>query len=84
MSEVTGQISGRIGMALLTPWVGLVVRRLMQAPGSEQKQERWLCLLGALWCECMMMLKAGLAHQGHGDGGRPGIEIQEMAPVLEP
>lgn len=48
MSEVTGQISGRIGMALLTPWVGLVVRRLVQAPGSEQKQERRLCLLRAL------------------------------------
>lgn len=37
-----------------------MVRRLVQAPGSEQKQERRLCLLGALGCECMMVLKAGL------------------------
>lgn len=68
MSTVTGQGNGRIGIASLTPLLGVVGQSPVQALLSVQQQAAVLDWVP--WFECMLMPKAGLVHQGHGRGSR--------------
>lgn len=76
---VTGQGSGRTGVVSLTPcwarWSGALCR--LEAVCSSM--ERWPCLDGAPCFRCVVMPKAGLAHQGHGGGGGPGLEFYSVS-----